>query len=112
MNARYVGETLGEYNTMEVQFEDLHESVELARYIRNHVIDTYSRKGTVNAWELNVLKGQNISCRQIYDVNEVDRVYSLEMDIGARKKALKAESKMPISLKAKMSINKRNKVYK
>ena len=47
MKARYVGETLGEYESMEVIFEDLKNDVqsELERYIRNHVVEEYGRKG-------------------------------------------------------------------
>ena len=47
MKARYVGETLGEHEIMEVIFEDLKKDVpvELEKYIRNYVVEEYGRKG-------------------------------------------------------------------
>ena len=48
MKARYVGETLGEHEIMEVIFEDLKKDVpvEPEKYIRKHVVEEYRRKGT------------------------------------------------------------------
>ena len=45
LKARYVGETLGENNTIEVRSEDLMKYVpfELEIYIRNYVIEAYRR---------------------------------------------------------------------
>ena len=58
--------TLVEDNIKGVIFEDLNKDVpvELARYIRNHVVEASRRKGHFNAWALNFLKGNTraISC--------------------------------------------------
>ena len=59
-------ETLVEDNIKGVIFEDLNKDVpvELARYIRNHVVEASRRKVHFNAWALNFLKGNTraISC--------------------------------------------------
>ena len=74
-----VGETLGEDNIMEVQFEYLKKyvPVELRRYIRNHVVEASRRKCPFNAWGVNVLKGHNRDIRRLYRVNDIDRGYRL-----------------------------------
>ena len=70
LKARYVVETLGEDNSMEVRFEDLNRDVpvEIARYIRNHVLEASRRNGTLNAWEVKVLKGHTRAIRRLYRV--------------------------------------------
>ena len=79
MKARYFGETLVEDNIMEVRFEDLNNDVpiELARYIRKHVVEASSIKGTFNAWVIKFLKGHTIDIRCLYHVTEVDKGYRL-----------------------------------
>ena len=54
----YVGDNLGEDNITEVWFEDLKKDVrvELARYIRNYVVEVSRRKGLLNAWSLKVVQ--------------------------------------------------------
>ena len=67
MKARYVGETLEEYNIAEVRFEDLKKDglVEPARYIRNHVVEASRRKGPFNAWAVKVLKDHTGAIRRL-----------------------------------------------
>ena len=97
---------------MDVIFEHLKKDVlvELARYIRNHVVEASRRKGPFNAWAIKVLKGHIITIRCLYHVKEVVRGYSLEMNIRSNKKSFEGKSKMQRTLKAKMSRNKCNKV--
>ena len=56
---RYVGETLGEDNIIEVISEYLNKDVlvELVRYIRNHGVEASSRKVPFNSWSVKFLKG-------------------------------------------------------
>ena len=79
LKAGYVGETLGEDNIMEVKFEDLNKDVpvELAQYIRNHVVEASMRKGPLNSWEVKVMKCHARAIRRLYRVKDIDRVYSL-----------------------------------
>ena len=55
---------------MGVLFEDSKKDVmvELARYIINYVVEASRRKGTFNAWEVNVLKGHTRAIRRLYHV--------------------------------------------
>ena len=114
LKARYVGETLVEDNITEVRFEDLNKdvSVDLGRYIRNHVVEASRRTGTSSAWAVNILKGytRDISC--LYRVTEIGRGYRLEMDGMSRKQALEAKLKIPRVLRANMSRNESKKVKK
>ena len=70
MKETYFGKTLGEDNIMGVLFEDSKKDVmvELARYIINYVVEASRRKGTFNAWEVNVLKGHTRAIRRLYHV--------------------------------------------
>ena len=76
-----VGETLVEYNTVEVKFEELQKDVlfELSRYIRNHVVEASSRKGHFNTWVVKFIKGHTGAIRQLYRIKEIGRGYRLEM---------------------------------
>ena len=75
----YVDETLGEYNIIEVWFEDLNKDflVELARYIRNHIVEVFRKKGTFNAWVVNVIKVHTSAIRSLYHVKYIYRGYRL-----------------------------------
>ena len=79
LKERYVRETLGEDNTMEVPFLEQKKDfpVELARYIRNYVVETSRREGHFNAWAVNVLKVHTRDIRYIYRVKDISRVYRL-----------------------------------
>ena len=105
MKARYGGETLGEVEIMEVIFEDIEEDVpvELARFIRNHVLDASMIKGTFNDWKLKVIKGNNGAIRRLYRVQDIGRGYSLEMARRERNRLLKSKSKIPRSQDPKIS---------
>ena len=108
-NMRYVGETLGEDNIIEVHFEYLkkYAPVKLKRYIRNHVVEASRRKCPFNAWGVNVLKGHNRDIRRLYRVNDIDRGYRLENFRTVSKQVLYSKSKIPRYLKANMSRNER-----
>ena len=90
LEARYVGETLGEDNIMEVLFEDLKKDVlvELVRYTRNHVVEASRIKVPFNVWTVKVLKGHTRSIRNSYFVKGVDRFYRLGVAIRERNQAL------------------------
>ena len=79
--ARYFGETLVEDDTMEVWFEYPKKDVpiELARYIRNHVVEAFRRKVPFNAWAFNVLKCHTRAIRRLYSYREIDMSYRLDM---------------------------------
>ena len=81
MKARYVGKTLVKDNIVEVQFEDTKKDVpvEIARYIRNHVLEASREKGFFNAWGVKVLKGHTRAIRKLYRVRDIDRCYRLEI---------------------------------
>ena len=67
LNARYVGETLGEDNIMEVTLEDLNKDVpfEIVRYIRNYVVDSSRIKVPFNAWVVIILKSHTRAIRRL-----------------------------------------------
>ena len=99
---------------MEVQFEGLKKDVpvELVRYIINHVVEASRRNFHFNARVVKVLKVHTKAIRHLYHVEDIDKVYRLEIDRKERNQALKTKSNIPIDLKSKMSINERNKVKK
>ena len=74
-------------------------------YIRNHVLEVYSRKGPFNAWSVKVIKGHTIAIRNLYYVKDIGRGYRLEMTRRTKKQVLKVKSKIMRSLKANISIN-------
>ena len=67
LKERYVGKILGEYNITEVRFEDPQKDVlvELVRYIINHVVEAYRRKGPLDNWAVKVLKGHTGATRSL-----------------------------------------------
>ena len=71
----HVGENLVEDNIMVVRFEDLNKylPVELARYIKNHMVEASMIKGPFNNWVFNVLKGHTIVIRFLYRVRYIGR---------------------------------------
>ena len=93
LKARYIGETLGEDNIAKVKFEDLKKDVpvELARYIRNNVVEASRRKGPFNAWAVKVLKDHTRDIILFYCVKDIGRGYRLEMDIRERNQAIGAK---------------------
>ena len=76
------------------------------------MLETFRIKGPFNDWVKKVLKGHTRSIRRVYRFKEVDRVSSLEMDRRTNNKSLKEKSKIPRSLKEKMSRNELNKGIK
>ena len=84
----YVDDTLGEDKIKKVRFEYLNKDfpIELSRYIKNHVVEVFRRKSTLNYRAAKVLKGHTRAIRRVYRVKEIDRVCRLEMSRRARKK--------------------------
>ena len=105
------GDNLGEDNTMEILFEYLKKDVpvELAIYTRKYVTEASRKMIPFNDWAVKVLKGHIRAIGCLYHVKDNDKGSGLERDKTNRKQALKDKSKIPISLKAKMSRNGQNK---
>ena len=55
---RYVGDTLGKENILNVIFSILNKLVpiELVRYVENYVVESSIGKFSYNAWDIKVLK--------------------------------------------------------
>ena len=79
MKERDVGATLVEDTIMEVLFKDIKKYVlvELARYIRNHMVEASRRKYSLNAWVVKFLKGNSIAISHLYHAKYIDRFYRL-----------------------------------
>ena len=79
LKARYVVDTLGEGNSMEVWFEGLGKYVPagLARYIRNYVLELSRIKGPLNDWVVKVIKGHTRAIRHLYRVMDIDNIYRI-----------------------------------
>ena len=79
LKARYVVDTLGEDNSMEVWFEGLWKYVPagLARYIRNYVLELSRIKGPLNDWVVKVIKGHTRAIRHLYCVMDIDNIYRI-----------------------------------
>ena len=75
----YVFETLEEDNIMEVLFKYLKKGlpVEIARYIRYHVLWVSRRKVPFDYWAVKDLKGTIRSIRHVYRFKYIDRGYRL-----------------------------------
>ena len=67
LRARYVGDTLGKDNIMEVTFEDLNMDVpfEIVIYIKKYVVETSRIKGPFIAWAVKVLKSHIRAIRRL-----------------------------------------------
>ena len=79
LKGRYVGETLGEDDIMEVLFEYLKKDipVKIARYIRDHVVEASRIKVPLNSWMVKAIKCHTRSNRHLYRVKDIYRVYKL-----------------------------------
>ena len=52
-------------------------SIELERYIRNHVVEASRSKVPFNAWVVKVIKSHTRDIRHSYHGNKIDRVYGM-----------------------------------
>ena len=93
LKVKYIGETLGRDNIIDVLFEDLKRDilVELERDIINHVFQESSTKGSFNAFAVIVLKAHTISNSCLYRFRYIDMACGLEMASREKKQAFKAK---------------------
>ena len=56
--------------------------VEIARYIKNYVIEASMRKGTFNDWVIKFLKGHTRAIRRLYHVRDIDRDYRSNSELN------------------------------
>ena len=67
LKAGYVGDTLNEDNIIKIPFKILKKDlpIELARYVKNYVVEASRWKGIYNAWYIKVLKGHTRAVKRL-----------------------------------------------
>ena len=118
LKARYWSDVLGEDNILEVPFGILKKDypMDVARYVKNYVVEKSRRDGQFNAWASKVLKANARRIKRMYRMKEIDRSFRIGvLKQSGRDKQLsrlrlisKSKSTVPRALKKKISKNARN----